>query len=130
MISNEEKLAKINQYIEAYNNYNVNGMLQPLDNHISFANITNDYITLTTQGKPDFEIQAIKALDLFKNRNQKIESITFNDESVIVDISYTAIVNYEIPYELNIGEKVSIKGKSIFTFKDDKIIDIRDVINS
>ena len=117
----------IENYIHAYNTFDINGMLKDLHEDIKFANISNGEINLTTNGITEFRNQAEQAKQLFKERKQKITDIRFNNEQVEVDIDYSGTLAVDFPNGLKAGDRIELKGKSIFKFKDSKIIELKDI---
>ena len=125
--SQQEQEKIIRKYINSYNNFDVKGMINNLHNDIFFENISNGEINLMTKGINEFHNQAELAKEYFKQREQKILKITFINNSVEVEIDYAGILNIDFPNGLKKGDKLQLRGKSIFKFKDDKIIEIKDI---
>ena len=117
----------IENYIEAYNQFDIEGMLRDMHDEVRFENISNGEITLSTNGIIELRNQAKQAKELFKERKQKITNITFQSDEVEVDIDYTGIIAVDIPNGPKAGDKIELKGKSIFKFKSNKIIELKDV---
>lgn len=127
-MKNSEQLSQIiQQYIDAYNNFDVEGMTKDLHDDIIFKNISNGEVNLTTNGKSAFEEQALQAKQFFKTRQQTITKSTFNDESIKIDIDYQGVIAVDLPSGLKENDKIALQGKSIFKFMDDKIIEITDI---
>jgi hypothetical protein len=51
----------------------------------------------------------------------------FDENKAEVEISYTGILAIDLPNGLKSGSKIELRGQSIFTFQDDKIIKIEDI---
>ncbi len=117
----------IENYIEAYNNFDVDKMLTNLHENIVFKNISNGEVNLTTSGISEFQTQAEQAKNLFSQREQKITEIRFEDDSAQVEIDYYGVFAVDLPNGLKAGDKIELKGKSIFRFKDEKIYEITDI---
>ena len=114
-------------YIEAYNRFDVDGMLAPLHEEVVFRNITNGEVNLTTTGKEDFRSQAEQATRYFSEREQRVTHWQLADNRVEVAIDYCATVAMELPNGLKPGDTLRLQGKSIFRFDDGKIISIEDI---
>ena len=71
----------IENYIDAYNSFDIDRMLSHIHDDIKFENISNGEINLTTNGIAELRNQAEQAKGLFKERKQKITDIKFNDRS-------------------------------------------------
>ena len=114
-------------YIEAYNRFDVDGMLPPLHEEVVFRNIANGEVSLTTTGKEDFRGQAEQATQYFSEREQRVTHWQLADNRVEVAIDYRATVAMELPNGLKLGDTLRLQGKSIFRFDDGKIISIEDI---
>lgn len=122
-----EKLKNIvGQYINSYNNFNVEGMLLHLDENVVFQNISNEEITLETKGVAAFKNQAESAINYFSERKQTITAITLKENTVFAEIDYKGILAIDLPNGLKVGEELALKGTSEFTFENDKIVGIVD----
>ncbi|WP_062056304.1 nuclear transport factor 2 family protein [Aquimarina longa] len=127
MNSDEQKRLKVENYIKSYNSFDINGMTIDLAKDVIFENVSNGKIDVTTNGIDEFRIQAEKAKSLFVSREQKITAINSNRNTLSIKIDYTGVLNIDLPTGLKKGESIHLKGESIFTFENNKIIKIRDV---
>lgn len=123
----EQREQIIQHYIESYNNFDIEGMLKDLDEHIQFDNISGGEITLSINGLSAFAEQAEKARAFFSERRQTIKSFSHSDKQTEIHIDYHAILAIDLPNGLKRGDSLNLKGKSIFTFSDAKIISITDI---
>lgn len=122
----EKQKTIIEKYIAAYNSFDVNGMTQYVHQDICFKNIANGQLNLTLEGIEKFEVQANAVKAYFKDRKQTITAWTFDEDKVIIDIDYFAIVAQEFPNGWKVGDTIELKGQSEFTFKEGRIIQIVD----
>lgn len=116
----------IEEYIRAYNNFDVKGMVKNVSENIEFKNTEDGVITLTTNGIQEFKEVAAKAQDFFEKRRQTILDFEFGSNFVIIYINFEAILAQDINENLKAGDSFKVGGKSIFTFKDEQIISIED----
>ncbi|MEO0332151.1 MAG: nuclear transport factor 2 family protein, partial [Bacteroidota bacterium] len=65
----------INDYVEAYNNFDVSSMVKHLDDDIVFQNVSEGEVTMELEGIEAFKVQAEQATTLFKSRKQTINNI-------------------------------------------------------
>ncbi|MEM9822880.1 MAG: nuclear transport factor 2 family protein [Bacteroidota bacterium] len=124
----DQQTAIIQQYIQAYNQFDIAGMLQNLHPDIHFQNVNNGQLDLETKGIAAFKVQAEKATQYFKARQQKIAHWTFREDTVVVEIDYEGILAIDLPNGMKAGERLQLKGRSEFTFAAMKIIQLRDVV--
>ncbi len=117
----------IDNYIKAYNSFDIDKMISDMHDNVRFENISNGELNLTTNGIADLKNQAEKAKQYFKEREQKIIDIIFSKDQVEIDIDYKGILAIDFPNGLKAGDKIELKGKSIFKFKDNKIIEFKDI---
>lgn len=117
----------VQAYIEAYNHFDVDGMVRHLHKDVVFRNTTNGEINLTTTGKESFRQQAEQAKQYFSQREQRITDWQVNDTRVEVLVDYTAVAAMEFPNGLKPGDTLQLQGKSIFEFADGQIISIDDI---
>jgi len=117
----------IESYVNSYNNFDVDGMVEYLTSDISFQNISNGHVNLKTEGVEQFTTQAKATKQYFTKREQTIESWEFNSSKVIIEISYKAILAVEFPNGMKPGDTLNLKGSSEFTFENLKIKSITDI---
>ena len=117
----------INNYLTAYNNFDVEGMVHDLDETVKFENVTNGEVNMTLNGLAAFKEQAIQIIPIFETRRQTANSFTHNGDQTEVLISYYAVVAMDLPNGLTKGTELNLTGTSIFTFAGDKITAITDI---
>lgn len=122
-----EKKKLVENYVRAYNDFDIEGMTANLHDEIAFKNISNGEVTLETRGIEALRKQARQALGFFSERRQKIENISFGEDSCEIEIDYEAKLAADLPNGLKAGDKINLKGKSIFRFADGKISEIYDI---
>ena len=117
----------IENYIDAYNSFNIEKMMKDMHQNLQFENISNGEMSLATSGIEEFKHQAEQALHYFSERQQKINDLVFKDEQIEISIVYTAVLAIDLPTGQKAGDKLQLTGRSIFKFKDDKIIELHDI---
>ncbi|MCX2745568.1 nuclear transport factor 2 family protein [Mangrovivirga sp. M17] len=127
MLTEKDKIRIIEEYIAGYNEYNIDKMLKSVSKDVHFMNITHDFITLNIHGKNDFRTIAEKSKEMFKSRKQEIDDVCFKEDTVEVDVNYSAIINLGMRNQLSADEKLIIRGKSLFKFNDNQIVEIQDI---
>jgi hypothetical protein len=124
-MTNKEKI--IQNYIEGYNQFDINKMIADFDESVIFENIQNGETNLTLNGIGEFTAQAEKAKEYFLARKQTITSLIQDEITAIIDIDYYAVLAIDFPNGLKAGQELNMKGKSIFQFLDDKIVKLTDI---
>ena len=117
----------VEAYIEAYNRFDVAGMLGPLHDEVVFRNISNGEVNLTTADKVQFRAQAEYAAHCFSEREQRITEWQMSGDEVTVLIDYRAVAAVEFPNGLRPGGRFTMQGRSVFRFENGQIISIQDI---
>jgi len=123
----EQQQSVIEHYVNAYNNFDIDGMTRDLDENIVFENISNGQVELRTDGIEAFRQQAASAKQYFQEREQRISSWEFEIGSITVEIDYRAVLAIDLPNGLKAGDALELKGRSTFKFEGDKIIHLIDI---
>lgn len=100
-------------------------MLLPLHSKVVFENYKNGERTMKLEGAKAFKKQAQKGSQMFSKRRQEILSIEHKEDSC------EAVINYSATLKVTIGDKkagdvMNTTGKSVYHFKDDRIVKIED----
>ena len=121
------KLKVVRNFIHSYNAFDIDGMITDLHHDIKFENISNGQVDLVTNGIDEFRKQAELAGDFFKERECKIIDTKAKGNRIEVLIDYVGILSRDIPGGLHAGDTLKLKGKSVYTFNDNKIVGIQDI---
>ncbi|MCL1666786.1 nuclear transport factor 2 family protein [Elizabethkingia ursingii] len=117
----------IRSYINAYNQFDIPGMVANLHDNIIFKNIQDGETNLMLQGKKEFRQQAELAKTYFTERQQNITSVKHSEDQTEIEIDYFAVLAADMPNGLKKGNQLKLTGKSIFRFSDDRIIELTDI---
>ena len=126
MDRNQSQKEIVERYIEAYNNFDINVMLENLASDVQFENISDGEINLAIHGIEEFRVQAESAKTLFKERAQNIVSLQSMQNRVEVQIAYTGVLAKDLSNGLKKGDIINLNGKSTFIFTGGKISHIAD----
>lgn len=127
MLNNQQKQFMVENYIKAYNAFDVDGMMTNLHENVSFKNISNGQTTLALEGSEAFREQATQALAFFTTREQRIMQIQVKEAQVTVEIDYQGVLAQDLPNGPKAGETLQLNGQSVFCFEADKIVEIQDI---
>ncbi len=108
----------IHRYIDAYNAFDIDSMLEVLDPDIRFENISAGKVNAKTSGKAEFEYLARQSALIFAHRKQKIRAITVEGEKAFAEIEFEGVLAKDLPNGLKAGEKIALRGTSEFVFKN------------
>ena len=96
MDSNEMK-SLIQSYLNAYNSFDVDGMLLHLHKDIEFRNILNGVFDVETKGIDQFRELAEQSKKIFLHRLQTINNYSITDDKVEVEINYEGTLATDLP---------------------------------
>ncbi len=117
----EEKRQLIEQYVSAYNAFDIDGMISLLHPEIEFKNISGGEVDSTLTGKSEFRAMAEESKAFFKLRKQTINRYDISNDRASIDISYEGVLATDLSNEMKSGETIRLDGRSEFFFKDGKI---------
>jgi hypothetical protein len=126
-MDNKDKQMIIENFIRAYNSFDTHGMLKDLHREVIFENISGGQVNLTTKGIEELREQAGQTNTYFKERQSRVIEMHFRGDQVEVNIDYYGVLAKDLPDGLKAGDTLRIKGRSLYQFKGNKIISIRDI---
>jgi len=122
----EEVKKMIENYVNAYNSFDVDGIIKLLHKDIQFKNFSNGELNIETRGTEEFRELAEKSAKIFSSRRQTITDYSAIDDKVEVQIDYEGRLAVDLPNGLKAGDTLQLKGKSVFEIKEGKISLIED----
>lgn len=125
-MTKEEKIACIHNYVNAYNAFDVEGMLRHLHEDVVFRNYSKGFVEVETHGVHEFKRLAEQSKGVFSSRRQAIKAIKINGEVAEVEIDYKGVLAVDLPNGLKTGDTVDLAGRSIFHFSGNKIYILED----
>src|SRR3954468_2418872 len=117
----------IKNYINAYNNFDVTGMVRDFDANICFRNISNGEVNMELNGLDQFIQEAEKAKSFFSERMQSLKSFHHKENETEIEIDYHAVFAVDIPDGPGKGEELVLSGRSIFRFDESRIVELTDI---
>ena len=122
------KFHLIDTYLQAYNSFDIDGMLKLLSDDVDFHNISGEEVTVSTAGKEEFFKLADSSKNIFSSRQQvPLEREILANGNIKLQISFTAVVGMDLPNGLKQGQQLQLQGISEFAFKDGLIKTITDI---
>jgi hypothetical protein len=119
--------AIIQSYIDGYNQFDIEKMVMDFDEATVFKNISNGVTNMTLTGLAAFKEQAEQAKTYFTARTQSITRYHHQNDETEIEVDYYAILALDFPNGLKKGDELRLKGRSIFKFRSDKIIQLTDI---
>lgn len=111
----------IEQYLKAYNAFDIDGMMASVHPDVQFQNVSDGKVTVAAAGTEEFRQIAEQATALFASRCQTVTAFTINEAGASVDIAYEGVLAKDLPNGLKAGQMLKLNGRSQFEFKDGKI---------
>lgn len=126
-MTNDERLAAVKRFIDAYNRFDVEAMLGELSPDVRFTNVSGGSIDLETEGIDAFREQALAAAKIFSEREQTVTGVEFGDETVEVEIAYRATLASDVAGGPRAGDLIELAGRSVYSFAGGKIVGLIDI---
>lgn len=117
----------VDQYIDAYNRRDVDGMLAGVHPQVEFKNISAGVVNASARGVAELRTLAQQSLSLFSERRQVIESFEGQGSRAVASITFYAVVANDLPNVLKKGHVLNLSGRSEFEFQDGAISKITDI---
>lgn len=125
-MSDDPQRALVQRYLDAYNAFDVPGMLATLDPAVEFRNVANGEVTASANGLDELRALAEHAARLFRSRRQTITSWEAAGDHATAGIAYEGVLAEDLGPELRAGDTLRLSGRSTFEFRDGRIARIVD----
>lgn len=122
----EDAIQLVEQFIAAYNGFDVEGMIALLHPDCSFRNLSGGQVNASTDGIEEFQKLAEMSASLFASRRQTITGSRWSGDTLIVEIDFEGTLTADIPGGPKAGEILALHGRSEYHFRDGKIASIAD----
>jgi hypothetical protein len=106
----------IQKYVDAYNAFDVDGMLKLLSPDVRFENWSGAHLTTEASGIAEFARLAEQAKTMFSVREQRITAFKQGADYVTVGIAYRGQLAIDIPDGPRAGTVLELNGESEFAF--------------
>lgn len=116
----------IEQFIAAYNGFDVAGMLSLLGPDIRFENYSGGRLDTATDGIDQFRELAERSKAMFSEREQRVVSVSGNDRTATVEIVYWGRLAVDVPNGPAAGTVIELSGHSEYSVRDGRIVKIVD----
>ncbi len=122
----DEAKTLIEEYLNAYNSFDVEAMVELVDPEIEFRNLSGGDVDTSAIGQDEFRELAQQSAFLFSSRKQTATTFEAEGEVVSVDIDFTGTLATDIPDGMRAGDELRVTGRSEFVFRDEKIYRLTD----
>ena len=126
MEPSEEHRRLVERFLDAYNTFDVAGMLALLHPDVEFRNVSGGAVTASARGHEEFRALAERAATLFASRRQTPTAWAADGDDVRVEIDYEGVLAADLGPELRAGDTLRLTGRSTFGFRDGLIVRLVD----
>lgn len=121
-----EKRALGERYLDAYNRFDVDGMMATVHQDVVFENISAGEVNATANGAEALREMAEQAKALFSSRCQTMKTFEADAEGAVITVAYEGVLACDLPNGMKAGETLRLEGRSAFAFRDGLIARIVD----
>lgn len=125
-MANSDRRRAVECYVDAYNRFDVDGMLAGLSEDVVFENLSDGEVTASSHGIEEFRRLAELSRAMFSQREQTITAWEFRSMSVRVAVAWQGVLAVEMPQGPAIGTVLKMCGESEFQFRNERICRIVD----
>lgn len=125
-MTDHEKRQLVEAYVDAYNAFDVDGMMATLHPEIEFTNVLGDDVTARASGISAFREMAEQATQLFASRKQTLTSFKVSEEGATITVAYEGTLAVDLPNGMKAGDDLHLDGRSEFRFKEGRIVWLAD----
>lgn len=126
-MTNSNAIKLVEQFIDAYNAFDIDGMIALLHRDCSFRNIPGGHVNASTEGVEGFRKLAEMSKSLFSSRRQTITGSRWTGDTLVVEIDFEGTLQADIPDGPESGQTLNLHGRSEYRFQDGRIILLTDI---
>jgi ketosteroid isomerase-like protein len=122
----DEKRALLERYLNAYNSFDIECMMELIHQDIEFKNVSGGEVNASASGKNKFRALAEQSKRLFSSRKQTVTRFDLDGDGASLEIDYVGVLAANLPNGMKVGETLQLAGCSEFDFRDGKIYRLTD----
>lgn len=88
-MTTDEKRNVIERYLDAYNRFDVERMLNVVHSDIKFENVSDGQVTAEASGASAFRKLAEQSKQMFSSRKQTVTKVEASGREAFVEVDYT-----------------------------------------
>jgi hypothetical protein len=116
----------VEQYLQAYNAMDVEGMLACMAQGVVFENFAGGTMTARATGKAELRAMALEAVKLFTHRCQTMTGYRESEGQAEVEIDFEGVWAVDLPGGIKAGDRISLIGRSVFRLEKGLIVYLAD----
>lgn len=114
-------LALIERYVAAYNEFDVDGMLETLSPDVRFENWSGGQLTAASDGRDAFRVLAEQARTMFAEREQRVTALAPRGDALVAAIAWCGQLAVDVPGGPPAGTRLALRGESEFVVRDGQL---------
>ena len=114
-------LALIERYVAAYNEFDVDGMLETLAPDVRFENWSGGQLTASSDGRDAFRVLAEQAKTVFAEREQRDTAPAPPGYPLVGAIAWRGLLPVAVPGGPPAGTRLALRGESEFVVRDGQL---------
>jgi ketosteroid isomerase-like protein len=126
-MDSQQMKALVVKYLDAYNAFDIDGMLALTHPSVEFKNVSDGMVDAAANGIDALRKLAEQSRTLFSTRKQTMTSFEGSGDQAIITVMFSAVVAEDLPNGMKRGQELNLTGRTEFTFRDGKIVQIIDV---
>ncbi len=126
-MKDDDKRPLIEKYLDAYNVFDIDGMMSVIHSDIAFKNVSGGEVNASASGADEFRKLAEQSKGMFSKRKQTITNYESKNDQAFIGIDYEGVLAVDLPNGMKVGETLRLTGRSEFAFRDGKIYRITDI---
>jgi hypothetical protein len=117
---------RIESYLKDYNRKDIDSMLVHFADDVIFESVSNTSGVIKAKNKKELSELAFMSVEYFSERRQSVLSWVIDAEQIAIEINYWCKIAKDLPNGKKVGEEMTLRGASFFTFKDGLITRLVD----
>ena len=117
---------RIESYINDYNRKDIDAMLVHFADDVIFESVSNTSGVIKVNNKKELSELAFMSVEYFSERRQSVLSWVIDAEQIAIEINYWCKIAKNLPNGKKVGEEMTLRGASFFTFKEGLITRLVD----
>ena len=114
-------LALIERYVAAYNEFDVDGMLETLSPDVRFENWSGGQLTAAIDVRDAFLVLDEHAITMFLEREQRVTALAPRGDALVAAIAWRGQLAVDVPGGPPAGTRLALRGESEFVVRDGQL---------
>ena len=119
----------INRYLDAYETKDVSMLIDCLDEHVYFENVSNHAGQMSMEGRERFREVAEHSAGAFSARRQEVRDVIADQDNgrYAIELLFHGTLAVDMGDDMKAGTEIHLRGVSLMSVVGDKITRILDL---